>query len=32
LYFKVFWLPLVGYAKLAIEQALKQANDEWFFP
>jgi len=25
-------VPLVGYAKLAIEQALTQANDEWLFP
>ena len=25
-------LPLVGYAKLAIEQALTQADDEWLFP
>ena len=25
-------LPLVGYAKLAIEQALLQADDEWLFP
>jgi integrase len=25
-------LPLVGYAKLAMEQALSQADDEWLFP
>ena len=25
-------VPLVGYAKLAIEQALTQAGDEWLFP
>ena len=25
-------LPLVGYAKLAMEQALTQADDEWLFP
>ena len=25
-------VPLVGYAKLAIEQALTQADDEWLFP
>ena len=25
-------LPLVGYAKLAVEQALTQADDEWLFP
>ena len=25
-------LPFVGYAKLAIEQALAQADDEWLFP
>ena len=25
-------LPLVGYAKLAIEQALTQADDQWLFP
>ena len=25
-------LPLVGYAKLAIEQALTLADDEWLFP
>jgi len=25
-------LPLVGYAKLAMEQALIQADDEWLFP
>ncbi|MDC1521108.1 tyrosine-type recombinase/integrase [Planktomarina temperata] len=25
-------LPLVGYAKLAMEQALIQAGDEWLFP
>ena len=25
-------LPLVGYAKLAIEQALLQADDKWLFP
>ena len=24
--------PLVGYAKLAIDQALIQADDEWLFP
>jgi integrase len=25
-------LPLVGYAKLAMEQALSQADDDWLFP
>ena len=25
-------VPLVGYEKLAIEQALTQADDEWLFP
>ena len=25
-------LPLVGYAKLAVEQALSQYDDEWLFP
>jgi integrase len=25
-------LPLVGYAKLAVEQALSQSDDEWLFP
>ena len=25
-------VPLVGYAKLAMEQALTQADDEWLFP
>ena len=25
-------LPLVGYAKLAVHQALSQANEEWLYP